>query len=175
MNERFIDRALTAAICVAIVLNTSCHNSSKAPKESSKEAVKPDTTIVSKNVVQEKDQSDRFNFPSPNRESISFKQQKIQLKDTSFYLTLPKNWSIKVAEEGFGRLRFLTKSPDQRLFVTDMKNRTDNSEGKVLILDGFSKETATFSTQKTYLENLRNPNNIAFHKDSTRENWLYPR
>lgn len=59
-------------------------------------------------------------------------------------------------------------SPDHRLFVTDMYNRTDNKRGKVYVLDGFDPKTHKFAKITPYLEHLRNPNSIAFH-----DGWLY--
>jgi glucose/arabinose dehydrogenase len=109
----------------------------------------------------------------PLKVPLSFHTQSIELNDTTFNLTLPEKWNISAAKEGFGRLRFLSKSPDGRLFATDMKNRSDNSRGKVFILEGFDKTTATFDTCITYLEKLRNPNNSAFHTDTSGVGWFY--
>src|SRR5262249_1861294 len=49
----------------------------------------------------------------------------------SFDLNLPENYEIKVAAQGLKRVRFMTMSPDNRLFVTDMYNKTDNYRGVV--------------------------------------------
>src|SRR5215204_1159734 len=55
----------------------------------------------------------------------------------SFSLNLPKEFGISVAVEGLKRVRFMAKSPDGRIFVTDMFNLTDNKRGVVYILDEF--------------------------------------
>ncbi len=91
----------------------------------------------------------------------------------TFNLSLPPNYSLKVAAEGFKRLRFLTNSPDGRLFVTDMYNLSDNRKGKVYILDKFDPATGRFRRQTTYLDKLHNPNNLAFYTAPGGEQWLY--
>src|SRR6185503_7478745 len=62
----------------------------------------------------------------------------------SFDLNLPDGYQIKVAAEGLKRVRFMTLSPDNRIFVTDMFNKTDNSRGLVYILDDFDRKTFQF-------------------------------
>ena len=44
----------------------------------------------------------------------------------SFDLNLPEGFEISVAVQGLKRVRFMAKSPDDRIFVTDMYNLTDN-------------------------------------------------
>ena len=104
---------------------------------------------------------------------IQFQSAEIALEDDTFDLQIPKGWRIRVVSEKFSRLRFMAKSPDGRLFVTDMKNRSDNSRGKVLILDGFDADSASLDTVITYLDLLRNPNCITFHTDTNGVDWLY--
>jgi glucose/arabinose dehydrogenase len=91
----------------------------------------------------------------------------------SFSLNLPKEFGISVAVEGLKRVRFMAKSPDGRIFVTDMFNLTDNTRGAVYILDQFDPTTRRFQKVTTYLKDLRNPNSIAFYTDSSGVNWLY--
>lgn len=91
----------------------------------------------------------------------------------SFSLNLPKEYGISVAVEGLKRVRFMAKSPDGRIFVTDMFNLTDNKRGVVYILDQFDPATRTFKKVTQYLEGLRNPNSIAFYTDSSGVDWLY--
>ena len=67
----------------------------------------------------------------------------------------------------------MAKSPDGRIFVTDMFNRTDNQKGAVYILDGFNAGSGKFNKVTAYLTNLRNPNSIAFYTDQKGEHWLY--
>ncbi len=74
--------------------------------------------------------------------------------------------------EGMGRPRFFEKSPDGRLFVTDMYDRTDNSKGKVYILENWNDSTKKFEKITTYLQELRNPNQVAFHNNG-KETFIY--
>ena len=55
----------------------------------------------------------------------------------SFDLNLPEGFAISVAAQGLKRVRFMAKSPDDRIFVTDMYNLADNTKGVVYILDEF--------------------------------------
>jgi len=91
----------------------------------------------------------------------------------TFSLNIPEGFDISVAAEGLKRVRFFAKAPDDRLFVTDMYNRADNSRGTVYILDGFDPKTGKIARVIPYLQHLRNPNSVAFYKDSSGQNWLY--
>jgi len=91
----------------------------------------------------------------------------------SFDLNLPQGLAISVAAQGLKRVRFMAKSPDDRIFVTDMYNLTDNMRGVVYILEGFDPSTKSFKKVTPYLTGLRNPNSIAFYTDEQRVNWLY--
>lgn len=88
----------------------------------------------------------------------------------SFQLKIPAGYQIAVAAEGLHRPRFFTKSPDGRLFITDMYDRTDNKKGKVLVLDQWNATTHRFDSVVTYLSSLHNPNQVAFYK---KENQWY--
>jgi glucose/arabinose dehydrogenase len=90
-----------------------------------------------------------------------------------FNLNLPDDLGIKVAVQELKRVRFMAKSPDGRIFVTDMYNKTDNSKGVVYILDKFDQESGTFKEVTPYLEGLRNPNSIAFYRDESGVDWFY--
>lgn len=94
-------------------------------------------------------------------------------KTKKFNLYLPPGFEITVAAQGLKRARFIAKSPDNRIFVTDMYNRTDNQKGAVYILDGFDAGSGKFSKVTTYLKGLRNPNSIAFHTDPQGIHWFY--
>jgi glucose/arabinose dehydrogenase len=87
-------------------------------------------------------------------------------KGLAFNLNVPEGYGISVAYEGLNRLRFLTESPDGRLFATDMFNRSDNKKGKVLIFEDWDGRTKTFKTVKTYLSELHNANQVAFYTDN---------
>ena len=91
----------------------------------------------------------------------------------SFALNLPNGFGISVAAEGLKRVRFMAKSPDGRIFVTDMFNLTDNKQGVIYILDQFDPATKSFKKVTTYLKNLRNPNSLAFYTDAGGVDWLY--
>ena len=70
-------------------------------------------------------------------------------------------------------MRFMAKSPDRRIFVTDMYSLADNRRGAVYILDQFDPADRRFKRVLPYLEGLRNPNSIAFYTDQTGTNWFY--
>jgi glucose/arabinose dehydrogenase len=90
-----------------------------------------------------------------------------------FDLNLPEGFDITVAAEGLKRVRFMARSPDNRIFVTDMYNLTDNSRGVVYILDDFDERKGEFRRVTPYLKELRNPNSIAFYTDRAGQSWLY--
>jgi glucose/arabinose dehydrogenase len=99
---------------------------------------------------------------------------RITLKNgKTFELNLPQGYGIRVAAEGLKRVRFMSKSPDERIFVTDMYNLSDNKRGAIYILDQFDRQTGRFNKVIPYLTNLRNPNSVAFYEDSSGQHWLY--
>jgi glucose/arabinose dehydrogenase len=103
-----------------------------------------------------------------------FVRQKISLKTgKTFNLNLPAGYEIIPAAEGLKRVRFFAKSPDGRIFVTDMYNLTDNAKGAVYILDEFDRETGKFGRIIPYLTNLKNPNSAQFHTDKNGQDWFY--
>jgi len=91
----------------------------------------------------------------------------------SFTLNLHEGFAINVAAQGLKRVRFMAKSTDDRIFVTDMYNLTDNKRGAVYILDEFDQATKRFKRVIPYLTGLRNPNSVAFYKDSKGTDWFY--
>lgn len=100
--------------------------------------------------------------------------QKITLKSgKSFSLNLPANYEIIPAAEGMKRIRFFAKSPDGRIFVTDMHDLTDNDIGKVYILEDWDEEKGKFGKILTYMSNLKNPNSVAFYTDKSGQDWFY--
>ncbi len=93
-------------------------------------------------------------------------QQPVTLKSgLSFNLNIPENYHIAIAAEVTHRLRFLAKSPDGRLFATDLYNRADTKLGRILIFDRWNPTTNHFDTTIEYLTKLRTPNQIAFYTD----------
>lgn len=118
--------------------------------------------------------------PPASTDQLELVPQKIRLveprhllKETEFTLNIPKGFEIAVAAEGMQRVRFMAMSPDNRLFITDMHDLSDNRQGKIYILENFNVATRRFTKKTTYLNNLRNPNNVAFHTDSKGQTWLY--
>lgn len=91
----------------------------------------------------------------------------------TFNLNLPENFEIRVAAQNLKRVRFMAKSPDDRIFVTDMHDLSDNKRGAVYILDGFDAARGGFSKVTSYLTRLRNPNSIAFYTDENGRHWFY--
>ena len=115
------------------------------------------------------DESNQIDYRAPK-----LTPHRIALNKTKgLTLFLPDDFDINIAAEGFKRPRFLVKSPDHRIFLTSMYDRTDNRKGAVYILEGFDTKTGTFKNKVLYLNNLRNPNSIAFYKDSTGQHWFY--
>lgn len=91
----------------------------------------------------------------------------------SFSLNLPAEFEIIPAVEGLTRVRFFARSPDGRIFVTDMKDLTDNKKGSVYILDGFDAATGKFGKVTKYLSGLHNPNSCQFYRDASGQDWFY--
>lgn len=99
---------------------------------------------------------------------------KITLKNgRSFSLNLPADFEIVPAAEGLKRVRFFARSPDRRIFVTDMYNLTDNKRGKVYILDDWNPETGKFGKVIPYMSGLKNPNSVQFYTDDQGQVWFY--
>ena len=99
---------------------------------------------------------------------------KVTLKSgKSFSLNLPADYEITPAAEGLKRVRFFAKSPDGRIFVTDMYNLTDNKRGTVYILDGWNEQSGKFSKVTPYMTNLKNPNSVQFYTAENGQDWFY--
>lgn len=100
--------------------------------------------------------------------------QRVSLSgNRSFELNLSEGFGISPAAQGLKRVRFMAKSPDGRVFVTDMYNLADNTRGTVYILDEFDLSSRGFRKVTPYLQNLRNPNSIAFYRDPAGVDWFY--
>ncbi len=109
-----------------------------------------------------------------DKKPLKLTPRKVALgKGKSLTLNAPKDFEIVLALDGLKRPRFFAKSPDNRIFLTMMYNRADNSRGAVYILEGFDEKTGRFQKATPYLENLRNPNSIAFYTDEAGKQWLY--
>lgn len=100
--------------------------------------------------------------------------QQIKLKNgKQFSLNLPSDYEIIPAAEGLKRVRFFAKSPDGRMFVTDMYDLSDNQKGTVFILDEWNAQTGKFGKIIPYMTGLRNPNSVQFYTDEQGQDWLY--
>ena len=104
---------------------------------------------------------------------VRLKEANHLVKETEFILNVPDGYEITPVADGMKRVRFMAFSPDSRLFVTDMKDLSDNSRGKIYALEEFDPSTRRFLKRTTWLDGLRNPNNIAFHTDRAGTTWLY--
>ena len=97
----------------------------------------------------------------------------IQLKKgLTFNLQVPKGYRIAVAAEGLNRPRFFSLSPDGRLFVTDLFDRSDNKKGRILILENWNDSSKKFERIITYKDGLHNPNQMAFYAANGKQ-YLY--
>ncbi|MBA2341565.1 MAG: PQQ-dependent sugar dehydrogenase [Pyrinomonadaceae bacterium] len=94
-------------------------------------------------------------------------------RNRTFDLYLPEDYDITVAAENLKRVRFMARSPENRIFVTDMHDRTDNRRGAVYILDDFDEQQGRFRKVTRYMSGLRNPNSIAFFTDRKGNSWFY--
>ncbi|SEG66624.1 Glucose/arabinose dehydrogenase, beta-propeller fold [Bryocella elongata] len=96
----------------------------------------------------------------------------------SITLAMPRGLTVDVAATGLKRVRFLTMSPDNRVFATGMFNLADNTNGSVYILEGWDAATQRYTHVTHYLDHLRNPNNLAFYTEPASGGnpgamWLY--
>jgi len=105
---------------------------------------------------------------------ITRAQRPVTLADgtrTTFAVAEP--FDIAVAAEGLGKARFMTRSPDGRIFVPDLVDYNLSREGRILILEDFDPEARVFQKQHTYRAGLRGPNSVAFYTDDTGQQWIY--
>lgn len=91
----------------------------------------------------------------------------------SFSLNLPAELDIVPVVQGLKRVRFFARSPDGRVFVTDMHDLSDNRLGRVYALDDWDENTERYRKVSVYLDKQRNPNSVAFHTDAAGQSWLY--
>lgn len=106
--------------------------------------------------------------------TAALKAQRVSLANGRTYnLNLPEGFNLAVAAEGLKRVRFMSLSPDGRVFVTDMHDLTDNRKGAVYILEQFDRAQKRFLKVTPYLTKLRNPNSVAFHTDEQGRDWFY--
>jgi len=103
----------------------------------------------------------------------SMRPHSLKANGKTITLSLPAEYTINVALDGLRRVRFMAKAPDGRIFATDMFDRTDNSKGSVLILEGWDAAAGRFARASRYMDHLRNPNNVAFYTDAKGQSWIY--
>ena len=97
-------------------------------------------------------------FGAFSQSTLKLKSHTIQLKKrTPFELKIPAGYKIAIAAQGLERPRFFAKSPDGRIFITDMHNRSDNKLGRILILENWNEKEKKFETVTTYLDKFYNP------------------
>ena len=105
-----------------------------------------------------------FHFQLFAQKKLTLIEQPVKLaRGLSFKLKVPAGYSIHVAKEGLERPRFFSKSPDGRLFITDMHDRDDNRLGRILILEDWDEQAKQFKKTTTFLDSLHNPNQVAFY------------
>ncbi|MEX0935223.1 MAG: hypothetical protein WDZ70_02775 [Candidatus Paceibacterota bacterium] len=132
-----------------------------------KNAEKTEITKADITVVEE----EPIDTPLP---PLALAPQTVSFEDgTEATLQVADAFNITVASEDLGKARFMTKSPDGRLFVPDMVDYSLSREGRLLIFDDFNETSGTFESQTTYLSGLRGPHNVAFYTDESGQTWLY--
>jgi glucose/arabinose dehydrogenase len=164
---------LIGAITI-VALFASCGSSTKEINEERKEAEKKDSvTTESITVSKVTDPLEVIPLPFPDTTAIFFDTITIEHpRGDTFDLYVPAGFQVAIAAHGMNRIRFMDKSPDGRLFLTDMFNLADNTKGKIIILED-PDSMGVFQKQSVYLDKLRNPNSLKFHKDRYGKNWLY--
>jgi glucose/arabinose dehydrogenase len=152
-----------------VVLTFSCKEQKKEKKEIAADSNQ--SAIISETILAEKITDTSSSVPEWNTSAVNIELEPhlIQLKKgDSFYLNIPKGYTIHVAAEINQRLRFLAVSPDGKLFATDMVNTSDNKKGRILIFDNWNDSAKKFEKIQVYMSNLHNPNQVAFYK-----NYIY--
>ncbi|MEO6229297.1 MAG: PQQ-dependent sugar dehydrogenase [Ferruginibacter sp.] len=140
-------------------------NSKKKVQEAP--TVKTDTTRLQPvdSIIAAAEPADTIVFNTSAISANDYQEQTINLaRGVSFKLCLLKGLNITVAAEGFKRPRFMALSPDGRLFITDLYDRSDNNKGQILICENWNDSSKKFEKIDTFLSGLRNPNQVAFYK-----------
>jgi len=106
--------------------------------------------------------------------AINLVTRSITLSDgTEAEFRIAEPFEAAIAAEGLGKARFMTMSPDGRLFVPDLVNMNLSREGKIYVLSDFNEETMRFEHKSTFLSGLRGPNSVAFYTDADGVTWIY--
>ncbi len=149
-------------------INFNCKNEPKTASNSAKKApqVVDNDTVIKKEDPSVKTEKKSEFVLNTNENPIPLFPHPIKLKKgVKLSLNMPKGFDVSVAYEGLDRLRFMTLSPDNRFFVLDMWNRSDNKRCKVYILEDWDEKEHRFKSIKTYLAGLHNANQVAFYTD----------
>ena len=177
-----VPNATLFGVCLLIVLS-AC---SKAPARNRETQIDAGSTATASSsaivapsprvapVVHEAPQSTDKETPAlAHHEAIALRDVSLTLqRGTTLDLRIPNDVEMNVASEGMKRSRFMAESPDGRLFITDLIDMSDNSRGIVYVLSDFDATSHQFGKRAAYLTGQRNPNNVAFHTDST-GTWIY--
>lgn len=106
--------------------------------------------------------------------AINLVSRSITLSDgTEAAFRIAEPFEATIAAEGLGKARFMTMSPDGRVFVPDLVNMNLSRDGKIYVLEDFNEETKRFETTRTFLSGLRGPNSVAFYTDAEGVTWIY--
>lgn len=151
-------------IVIASLVLTACGTAPSTTHKDSTAAASPpaDSAVFSEPDTEKVVTTQRYEADA----AIELESHPIHLqKGVDLNLSVPKGYGINVAFEGLRRLRFLAKSPDGRLFATDMFNTSDNRRGRVYIFEDWDSASGQFQRVITYRDSLHNPNQVAFYKD----------
>ncbi len=144
--------------CILFLIFISCKNNSPSAEKKQVDTIE---NKISPQIFTDTSTTVEINTTEG---AVKLVQHKIHLqKGMDFSLNVLQGYNITVAAENLNRLRFLAKSPDGKLFATDMYNRDDNKKGKVYFFDNWDSVLHQFKTVRTYLNNLHNPNQVAFY------------
>ena len=106
--------------------------------------------------------------------TITLVERTITLSDgTEATFRIAEPFEAAIAAEGLGKARFMTLSPDGRVFVPDLVNMNLSREGKIYVLSEFNEEMMRFEKKEVFLSGLRGPNNVAFYTDEGGTTWIY--
>lgn len=173
MNRHFLNFIVLTAF-IGLVFLVSCSGEKAAEQKESQASAQQSTVMEKPEEVKVVEKKAVPPLPVPDTSPINFIEQKIfHPNGDTFNLYLPEGFIIKPVAWGMKRIRFMDLSPDGRLFLTDMYNLEDNTKGKIYILDGWNDSSMTFTQKTVFAEQLRNPNSLAFYKDSKGKDWLY--
>ena len=106
-------------------------------------------------------------FINTSATKIKLKPISISLqKGIDFNLSIPEGYNASIAFEGLKRPRFLARAPgeDDRLFITDLQDKSDNRRGQVLLLSEWDSQSKKYKRIDIFLDKLHNPNQVAFYQ-----------